>query len=71
MPNYIKSQATIAELEPGDLLYVPPGWYHLASVQDDVSISISVWTPDLDRSHFEYIKRMGLPWTPNEYNKNT
>ncbi|TFK45986.1 Clavaminate synthase-like protein [Heliocybe sulcata] len=36
------AQAMAVTLEPGDLLFFPPGWWH-AMRSDDVSFSVSMW----------------------------
>jgi lysine-specific demethylase 8 len=35
-------EAMYATLEPGDLLYIPPGWWH-AFRSEEVSFSVSMW----------------------------
>ena len=35
-------EAMTATLEPGDLLFFPPGWWH-AFRSEDVSFSVSMW----------------------------
>lgn len=38
----VRHSAFCAVLQPGDLLYIPPGWWH-AMRSEDVSFSVSMW----------------------------
>ena len=40
-PDIVKKAMTVV-LEPGDLLYIPPKWWH-ALRSEDPSISVSMW----------------------------
>jgi hypothetical protein len=39
-------QAIQAVLQPGDILYIPPFWFHHVVAQSPISISANVWTTD-------------------------
>lgn len=38
----VAPQAMCATLEPGDLLFFPPGWWH-AMRSEETSFSVSMW----------------------------
>lgn len=40
--EHVVPQAMCAILEPGDLLFIPVGWWH-AMRSEDVSFSVSTW----------------------------
>ncbi|GLB35067.1 putative cupin-like domain containing protein [Lyophyllum shimeji] len=40
--NTVVPEAKMAILEPGDLLYIPPGWWH-AMRSEETSFSVSLW----------------------------
>lgn len=40
--KFVRPEAFCAVLQPGDLLYIPPGWWH-AMRSEDVSFSVSMW----------------------------
>ncbi len=42
-PRYRRARAVVAELKPGDVLYVPPLWFHLPTATS-ASMSVSIWT---------------------------
>lgn len=42
----IKDTAKLVTLEPGDILFVPPGWWHYVESLD-FSISVNMWLPIL------------------------
>lgn len=42
----IKDTAKLVTLEPGDILFVPPGWWHYVESLD-FSISVNMWLPVL------------------------
>lgn len=44
------SQAEVAELEPGDVLYMPSMWVHHVESLDDVGAMINFWWRDQDAS---------------------
>jgi Cupin-like domain len=41
-PRFTLTTCLTYELEPGDLLYIPRGWWHYLAA-DDVSISVNTW----------------------------
>ncbi|KIJ56937.1 hypothetical protein M422DRAFT_150086 [Sphaerobolus stellatus SS14] len=40
--SVVRPQSFCAVLEPGDMLYIPPGWWH-AMRSEDISFSVSIW----------------------------
>jgi ribosomal protein L16 Arg81 hydroxylase len=42
-PNFYNVSAIKVTLEPGDMLYLPPFWFHRV-IAEDFSVSVSVWT---------------------------
>jgi len=42
-PLYGKAKAVVAELRPGDLLYLPPMWFHHV-IARSFSLSVNVWS---------------------------
>jgi len=40
--SVVRPSALCAVIEPGDLLYIPPGWWH-AMRSEDISFSVSMW----------------------------
>ncbi|KAG5646695.1 hypothetical protein DXG03_002685 [Asterophora parasitica] len=40
--THVVPKATSAVLKPGDLLYIPPGWWH-AMRSEETSFSVSMW----------------------------
>lgn len=40
--NMVPAKALSVTLDPGDLLFFPPGWWH-AMRSEDVSFSVSMW----------------------------
>lgn len=46
-PRYRKALASaqVAELEPGDALYIPPLWYHQVEALEKVNLLINYWWP--------------------------
>lgn len=49
-------------LEPGDLLYMPPLWWHMVESLD-VSISVNVWTDSKQSEVMERVFSLSLPFT--------
>ena len=39
----LSSEALVAEVSPGDMLVVPPYWYHHVETLEE-SVSINVWS---------------------------
>ena len=50
-PSLASAQPLEVLLEPGDVLFIPPLWFHTASPVDDVSISVNVFFRDLDSGY--------------------
>lgn len=40
--HLVRPHALSAVLEPGDMLIIPPGWWH-AMRSEDISFSVSMW----------------------------
>ena len=59
-PLVQKAQAVEVVLEPGDLLYMPPLWFHHVESLD-VSISVNVWTDSQQTEVMEEIFSLPLP----------
>ena len=51
-------------LQPGDLLYMPPLWFHLVESMD-VSISVNVWTDSHQTAVMEEVFSLPLPTESN------
>ena len=53
-PHFAKEHvfAVQADLEPGDVLYIPPLWLHHVTTLND-SVSLSVWSPYLASEKYE------------------
>lgn len=71
-PLVERVEAFEAYLEPGDLLYVPPLWFHHVESLD-VSISVNVWTDSQQTELMERAFAIPLPINemhfPNEHTK--
>jgi hypothetical protein len=37
--------AYVAEIGPGEVLYIPPMWWHSVTALDETAVSVSVWSP--------------------------
>lgn len=59
-PLVAKVQAVEVTLEPGDLLYMPPLWFHHVESMS-VSISVNVWTDSHQTEIMEKIFALALP----------
>ena len=42
------ARAQVAQLEPGDALYIPYGWWHAVESQEPVSILVNYWWSDAE-----------------------
>jgi len=51
-PNYANIKGYEVVLNEGDLLYLPPLWFHHVTALDP-SISINFWSPDISQSETE------------------
>lgn len=40
--SIVRPRAVSAILEPGDMLFIPPGWWH-AMRSEEISFSVSMW----------------------------
>jgi hypothetical protein len=52
-----------AVLEKGDVLYLPPLWFHQVESLES-SISISMWTPSLETERIQFVIQRGIPNWP-------
>ena len=59
-PLVERVEAFEAVLEPGDLLYIPPLWFHEVESLD-VSISVNVWTDSAQTKITEKLFKLSLP----------
>ena len=50
------------ELQPGQLLYVPPFWLHHVTATSRLSLSVSVWSPSEEAHRRRTIEALPLPW---------
>ena len=48
-------------LNPGDLLYLPPYWFHQLQVVDEMSVSVAQWSQVYDMFEIDTTKLDGLP----------
>jgi hypothetical protein len=60
-PRFSKTRAIVAELKAGDVLYVPPLWFHMPTATT-ASISVSIWTLFSEDTAYEALKKLGMPW---------
>lgn len=46
-PAFICNQlpAYVVDVNPGDVLYIPPLWFHQVESLEDLGVSVSVWSP--------------------------
>ena len=52
----------VADLHPGDLLYLPPYWAHrVTSIGDGLSISVNMWSPGEEKLVGDALNKEGLP----------
>lgn len=52
--------ALVADLEPGDLLYIPPMWLHEARALTP-SLSVNVWTQVTEAQIMDQVLQLPLP----------
>ncbi len=50
-PRYAEAQphALVADLEPGDALYIPTMWWHHVTAQDPINLMVNYWHNDAQR----------------------
>jgi len=69
-PKFKNARAIEAILNPGDVLYLPPLWFHHVTALS-TSISVSVWTNFPETSKMHQIARSPLPlkkkWENNKF----
>jgi len=53
-PKFANCEVTKCNLEPGDLLFIPRGWWHFVAA-DDVSVSVNCWHGN-SLTRFEFTK---------------
>jgi len=58
-PRFGNVTAYTITLSPGDVLYLPPFWYHRV-IAEDVSISVSMWSSS-EEALFYYEKILTIP----------
>ncbi len=57
----VASEALIVTLSPGDVLYIPPFWYHhLRAVSP--SASVAIWTTSRVGTHKEDLEKLPIPF---------
>ncbi len=59
-PLVAKAEAVEVVLEPGDLLYIPPLWFHHVESMN-LSISVNVWTDSTQTEIMETVFALPLP----------
>jgi oxalate decarboxylase/phosphoglucose isomerase-like protein (cupin superfamily) len=59
-PNYRKAKAIEVTLEKGDVLYLPPYWFHRVESLD-LSISVNVWSESIETVMTPMVHLAGLP----------
>jgi hypothetical protein len=52
-------------LEPGEVLYVPPFWFHTVETLDEVSVGVSIITPSIDE-----VRYSEAYWRPVPFQKD-
>jgi len=70
-PNFKDIPSVKVTLSPGDVLYLPPYWFHRV-IAEDVSISVSVWCDSEEvQMYYDYIQKQPLPfedsWTKEQF----
>ena len=60
-PLVQKLESYVVILEPGDLLYMPPLWFHHVEALD-VSISVNVWTDTKQTNIMEQVFNINIPF---------
>jgi len=67
--NVSSANPVVAILQPGDVLYLPPMWFHHVSALTD-SLSVSVWTPFKETVRMRELVASPLPfrqgWAPGK-----
>lgn len=54
----------VIDLEPGDILYIPPHWLHRVlplPSDDDLSISVNGWTASTEAVFADFLRKLPLP----------
>ncbi|PRP80005.1 hypothetical protein PROFUN_12292 [Planoprotostelium fungivorum] len=66
-PNFAKAEAIEAVLEPGDVLYLPPLWFHHVTALT-TSMSVSIWSRYPEVQRMWELEKLPLPfqshWSP-------
>ena len=68
-PLVSRIEAVEVVLEPGDLLYMPPLWFHRVEALD-VSISVNVWTDSKQTELMERIFHLPLPFDMMQFSNS-
>eukprot|EP00039_Didymoeca_costata_P000126 m.44209 g.44209 ORF g.44209 m.44209 type:complete len:515 (-) comp10068_c0_seq2:13-1557(-) len=55
-PQFAQAQSITLQLNPGEMLYLPPNWFHHVETLTS-SISINVWSPSLSREVLAYLRQ--------------
>ncbi|KAL1518808.1 hypothetical protein AB1Y20_003088 [Prymnesium parvum] len=50
------------DLSPGDVLFIPPYWFHMLQSIDPLSISVSLWSESQSRYAKSKLEQLPLPW---------
>eukprot|EP00117_Sycon_ciliatum_P001528 scpid51701/ scgid7154/ Hypoxia-inducible factor 1-alpha inhibitor; Hypoxia-inducible factor asparagine hydroxylase len=60
-PNFDRSKAMIADLRAGDMLFVPPFWYHHVETMAE-SVSVNVWSIAEELTIMDEIYKKAVPF---------
>jgi len=59
-PKFKDAKAVEAILEPGDVLYLPPMWFHHVTALE-MSVSVSIWSRPQETLNMWEVERLPLP----------
>ncbi|KAL1528792.1 hypothetical protein AB1Y20_010117 [Prymnesium parvum] len=62
LPAAATAQPFEVTLSPGDVLYLPPFWFHHVEALDHFSVSVAVWSESAEAHRKELIDTLALPW---------
>jgi len=64
-PSFNNITAYTVTLEPGDVLYLPPFWFHRV-IAEELSISVSTWCDSEEiQLYYDAIQKVALPFEEN------